>query len=105
MCCRFKKRHHKRRVIQPELVQVIAQYLQPGCQALLQTDIYELAVEMHDMFEASQFFRDKHTDRQIEGGYWMEDLGTIGQGIKTEREISVQRRGLPVFRSIFIREE
>ncbi|MEN9214629.1 MAG: tRNA (guanosine(46)-N7)-methyltransferase TrmB, partial [Gloeomargarita sp. DG_1_6_bins_138] len=36
----FKRKQQKRRVVQPDLVQVIADYLQPGGEVFLQSDVF-----------------------------------------------------------------
>lgn len=47
----FKRKHRKRRVVQPQLVAALAQLMAPGGRVLLQSDVEEVAVAMRDMFE------------------------------------------------------
>mmetsp|Transcript_11142 Transcript_11142/g.23250 ORF Transcript_11142/g.23250 Transcript_11142/m.23250 type:complete len:359 (-) Transcript_11142:459-1535(-) len=47
----FKKRHHKRRIVQPQLVDAVADVLPPGRQVFLQSDVREVAVAMREQFE------------------------------------------------------
>ncbi|KAG2500401.1 hypothetical protein HYH03_001972 [Edaphochlamys debaryana] len=51
----FKRRHHKRRVVQPQLVAAVRDVLQPGGRVLLQSDVEEVAVHMRNMFEKHAF--------------------------------------------------
>lgn len=66
----FKRRQHKRRVVQPQLVQDLAALLVPGAQILLQSDILMVAQEMLKYFEADPRFvnlagRGQFADRDI----------------------------------------
>eukprot|EP00967_Tisochrysis_lutea_P070272 scaffold92634_cov29-Tisochrysis_lutea.AAC.4 len=47
--CTPLAKHHKRRTLQPPLVQTLSKRLEPGGWLLLQTDVHELAVEMREM--------------------------------------------------------
>eukprot|EP00976_Prorocentrum_cordatum_P097683 1191088-Prorocentrum_minimum.AAC.1 len=47
----FKKRHHKRRIVQPGLVDAVADVLSPGRKVFLQSDVREVAVAMREQFE------------------------------------------------------
>lgn len=47
----FKKRHRKRRTVQPQLVEGIATLVAPGGHVLLQSDVKEVAEHMRDQFE------------------------------------------------------
>jgi tRNA (guanine-N7-)-methyltransferase len=90
----FKKRHQKRRVVQPEMVNVLAEYLTAGGTVLLQSDIEEVAVEMGDRFqEHSAFVR--------QSPEW---LDTNPLPVATEREQSTRSRGEPVYRTVFVKE-
>jgi tRNA (guanine-N7-)-methyltransferase len=89
----FKKRHMKRRVVQPELVAAIARYLAPDGEVFLQSDVEEVAIEMRDRFSTHPAFQSICQD-------W---LPVNPLPVSTEREISVLKRGLPVYRSLFKR--
>ncbi len=88
----FKRKQQKRRVVQPDLVAVIARYLQLGGEVFLQSDILEVALDMYAHFH-------NHPQFQIKGEY----LAANPLGIPTEREQSVLKRGLPVYRFLFQR--
>ncbi|XP_047323128.1 tRNA (guanine-N(7)-)-methyltransferase-like [Impatiens glandulifera] len=47
----FKKRHHKRRVLQTPLVDSIASRLMPGGQVFIQSDVFEVALDMRSQFD------------------------------------------------------
>lgn len=88
----FKNRHHKRRVVQPKLVDVLVEYLALSGQIFLQSDIESVAVEMRDRFAAKSLLSKLHQSM------WLE---TNPFNLPTEREISVRRRNLPVYRVLF----
>ncbi|MCS7292057.1 MAG: hypothetical protein RMI89_03665, partial [Gloeomargarita sp. SKYBB_i_bin120] len=82
----------KRRIVKPELVATIARYLQPGGDVFLQSDVQEVALEMFDYFR-------QHPAFVVAGEFLPENP----LGIPTERELSVLRRGLPVYRFLLRR--
>ncbi|GIL85930.1 hypothetical protein Vretimale_8993 [Volvox reticuliferus] len=47
----FKRRHHKRRVVQPQLVRALRDLMPPGGRLLLQSDVEELCAAMRNTFE------------------------------------------------------
>ncbi|MEM9771106.1 MAG: tRNA (guanosine(46)-N7)-methyltransferase TrmB [Cyanobacteria bacterium P01_D01_bin.73] len=86
----FKKRHQKRRVVQPPLVEELAMFLPMGAQVFLQSDVEEVAREMGDRFAANTAFQKTHD------GDWLPENPLP---VRTEREISVIKQGLPVYRT------
>jgi tRNA (guanine-N7-)-methyltransferase len=52
----FKRRQHKRRAVQPDLVETLAELMIPNGQVLMQSDIHMVASEMLKYFEASGKF-------------------------------------------------
>jgi tRNA (guanine-N7-)-methyltransferase len=89
----FKKRHAKRRLVQPELVNELATYLIPKGIVFLQSDVETVAREMCDRF-------DEHPAFHRRGETWLDDNPLP---ISTEREILTLSRGEPVYRAIFER--
>jgi tRNA (guanine-N7-)-methyltransferase len=88
----FKKRHQKRRVVQPELVQTFADYLPSGGQVILQSDVEALELDMCDrMAEHPAFARQ---------GDWLDHSPFPAQ---TDREVVTLERGDPVYRACFVR--
>jgi tRNA (guanine-N7-)-methyltransferase len=92
----FKTRHAKRRVVQPELVADLANYLPVGGVVFLQSDMEFIAVEMRDHFAENPHFQ------RIGTGEW---LAENPLSVPTERELSTQNRGEPVYRALFERVE
>lgn len=90
----FKNRHAKRRVVQPELVIEIAQYLPSGGEVFLQSDLEWVAQEMCDRFSEHPAFEQAQAE-------WIEPNPL---GVSTEREVSTLSKGLPVHRAIFVRQ-
>ena len=87
----FKKRHQKRRVVQPALVQALATYLPVGGRVILQSDVEEVALEMCDRFSENAAFQRTAQD-------W---LAVSPFPAQTDREELTLGKGLPVFRAIF----
>ena len=90
----FKTRHAKRRVVQPELVADLANYLAVGGLVFLQSDMEFVAVEMRDRFAVHPAFE------KIGTGEW---LAENPLPVPTEREIGTQKKGEPVYRALFER--
>lgn len=88
----FKRKQQKRRVVQPDLVQVIADYLQAGGEVFLQSDVFEVAVAMYGHFR-------EHPQFQTQGEF----LSANPLGVPTERELAVLQKGLPVYRFLLKR--
>jgi tRNA (guanine-N7-)-methyltransferase len=88
----FKKKHNKRRVVQPDLVTLLVDYLAVGGEIFLQSDIKEVAVEMRDRFAANSDLTPKHSQE------WLE---TNPFNVPTERELYVLGQNLPVYRALF----
>jgi tRNA (guanine-N7-)-methyltransferase len=89
----FKKRHHKRRVTQPELVQQLAEGLPGGGIVFLQSDVLEVEQDMCDRFSESPHF-------QRQGDDWLQENP---MPVPTERERVTQAKGEPVYRALYKR--
>jgi len=87
----FKKRHQKRRVVQPQVVELLAQYLILGGTVMLQSDVEEVEVDMCDRFQAHPTFT--RTDLN-----W---LAANPFPVPTEREQFTLDKGEPVYRAVF----
>ncbi|XP_022682101.1 uncharacterized protein LOC101756105 isoform X1 [Setaria italica] len=98
----FKKRHHKRRVLQPPLVDSITKNLCLGGQVLIQSDVLEVAADMRERFDGYSDIlehvdcvdKDLHCDN--EG--WLLDNP---MGIRTEREIHAELEGATIYRRMY----
>jgi len=92
----FKTRHAKRRVVQPELVAELANYLAVCGVVFLQSDMEFVAVEMCDRFAENPAFT------KIGTGEW---LAENPLPVPTERELATQKKGEPIYRALFVRQE
>jgi tRNA (guanine-N7-)-methyltransferase len=95
----FKSYHAKRRVVNTDLVRVLAKHLAPGTgQVFLQSDVQSVLDDMRQQFAAHPaHFADQgvgHVD-----GYYPHNVFDT----PTEREVSVLEKGLPVYRALFLR--
>lgn len=87
----FKRRHQKRRVVQPEMVTDLAAAMVEGGAVLVQSDVLDVAREMCDRFDANALFQRVQID-------WLADNPLP---IATERELSTLKQGQPVYRMVF----
>lgn len=85
----FKKKHAKRRMVNRELVETLEKHLADAGKIFVQTDIEFLAQEIFALFE-EKFVRIEVSENPFP--------------VKTEREISVENRDLPIFRAIFAKK-
>lgn len=96
----FKKKHHKRRVLQPSLLLAFAAALgggkRPGGQLFLQSDVLALIAPMVALCEASGCFDRPRGDRRP----WREGNPLP---VATERERHVLEQGLPIYRVLYER--
>ena len=93
-----KKKHHKRRVLQPQLLLAIAAALEPGRQLFLQSDVLEVIEPMVALSEASGCFCRPAGDARP----WR---ATNPLPVPTERETYVITQGLPVYRVLYERND
>ena len=85
----FKKKHAKRRMVNAELVETLEKHLADSGKVFVQTDIEFLAEEMFALFE-ERFKKNEISENPFP--------------VKTERELSVENRQLPVFRASFVKK-
>lgn len=90
----FKKRHQKRRVVQPELVSVLAELMPEGGMVWLQSDIEAVCEEMCDRFDENPNF--KRDGSMHHDTMWLPDSPFPAQ---TDREQVTQEKGLPIYRA------
>lgn len=86
----FKKRHAKRRMVNAGLVATVVDKLARGGKVFVQTDMEFLAEEMFALFREDERLSEIETSENP-------------FPVKTEREISVEDRALPVYRKLFTR--
>ena len=94
----FKKKHRKRRVLQPALLLAIAAALAPGRQLFLQSDVPAVIDPMVALCEASGCFERPENDARP----WRADNPLP---LPTERETYVLQQGLPVYRVLYERND
>ena len=90
----FKKRHHKRRVIQSSFLDVLARKLVPGGEFHLMTDFTPIGEDSLEIFEGRPEFEN------LEGPGKFAKSSTTG--IMSEREVTHMRRGDPISRLHYI---
>lgn len=92
----FKSRHHKRRVLQSDLLQALAAALPEGGELFLQSDVTAVIEPMVALTEACGWFLRPPED----GRPWRDDNPLP---VATERERIVLAHGLPVYRVLYRR--
>ena len=92
----FKKKHHKRRVLQPALLLALAEALAPGGELFIQSDVLAVITPMVHLIEASSCFDRPPDDSRP----WRADNPLP---VPTERETYVLAQGLPVYRVLYRR--
>lgn len=95
----FKKRHQKRRVVQPELVAVLAELMPVGAVVWLQSDIEEVAVEMCDRFDEYRAALEGSPAFVRDGSGWLAESPFPA---RTDRERVGVEKGLPVYRARYV---
>jgi len=95
----FKKRNFKKRVVKDDLVKTLMHFSEKGVELFLQSDVKEVLDDMRCIF------------RDVGKGYFEDDIHNLEEylndnplGVRTEREISVQDKGLPVYRTLLRRK-
>lgn len=87
----FKKRHAKRRMVNAELVETVVDKLAANGRVFVQTDIEFLADEMFELFRQEK----RLSETPIDANPFP---------VKTEREKAVEDKGLPVYRTLFVKK-
>ena len=93
----FKKRHHKRRLMDEELARDIHEVLAPGGELLFQSDVWEVALDALAVLEsAEELFENQ-------AGPW--SFWRAGQpfGARSWREQHCEEEGLPIWRILYRR--
>ncbi|XP_016464312.1 uncharacterized protein LOC107787276 isoform X2 [Nicotiana tabacum] len=98
----FKKKHHKRRVVQKPLVESITNNLAHGGQVFIQSDVLDVAVDMRNYFDD---LPDKlvHID-SVDPSLPCDSDGWVlnnPMGIRTEREIHAEFEGCKIYRRVY----
>ena len=96
----FKKKHHKRRVLQPALLLALAAALAPGKRLFVQSDVLAVIEPMLAVIDASGCFQPSGDAAGAGAEAW---LPHNPLPLPTERETLVLGQGLPVYRRLFQR--
>ncbi|XP_059649035.1 uncharacterized protein LOC132294990 [Cornus florida] len=98
----FKKKYHKRRVLQKPLVDSIVDSLTPGGQVFIQSDVLEVALDMRNHFDTASaellHFNNINPTMLCDNEGW---LLTNPMGIRTEREIHAEFEGAKIYRRMY----
>ncbi len=84
----YKKKHHKRRMVNENIVETVVKHLKHSGGIFIQTDVDFLAEEMFAAFRANENLREIEVDANP-------------FPVKTEREIAVEEKKLLIYRRIF----
>ncbi|MEM6252200.1 MAG: tRNA (guanosine(46)-N7)-methyltransferase TrmB [Cyanobacteria bacterium P01_D01_bin.156] len=100
----FKKRHQKRRVVQPQLVADLAEFMQTGAWIWLQSDVETVAEDMVSAFAENPEFQRSFTPPVLAppnaSGPWLSENPLPAM---TDRERVTINQGKPVYRALFIK--
>jgi len=128
----FKRKHHKRRVVNDALIKVVSEVIADDGYFFVQSDVEEASAQMRDRIDAFPHLfrrvgeyspRDPllNADRVRTGEgeeYWTPDgkralpggsdygdwkIGPNPLGVPTEREVQNEALGLPIYRALFKR--
>jgi tRNA (guanine-N7-)-methyltransferase len=92
----FKRRHHKRRVVDAALARAMASRLGAGGELLFQSDIWDVALDAMAALEAEPGLSNR-------AGAWSFWRGGNPYGARSRREAWCEERGLPIWRIAYSR--
>ena len=84
----YKKKHAKRRMVKENLVETVVGHLRIAGKIFIQTDVDFLAEEMFELFRENAHLCEV-------------EVAENPFQVKTEREIAVEEKGLPIYRAMF----
>ncbi|MBZ0233115.1 MAG: hypothetical protein K8M05_12360 [Deltaproteobacteria bacterium] len=88
----FKRRHEKRRMVDDALVVGIAEIAKAGAEVLVQSDVWDVALDAMEAFERrDELFANV-------GGAWSFWRGGNPYGVRSWREQNAEETGLPIWR-------
>ncbi len=93
----FKRRHHNRRVVNPELVEVLLAKLRPRGELFFQSDVFDVALDALAVLESSPGLRNV-------AGPWS-FLRDNPYQVKSLREVRCEERGMRIWRMLYTRLE
>ncbi|HEX2570878.1 MAG TPA: tRNA (guanosine(46)-N7)-methyltransferase TrmB [Polyangia bacterium] len=95
----FKRRHHKRRVMTPEVARVLAEQLSPGGILFFQSDVFDLALEAMVVLEEVG----ETLGLRNQAGPWS-FIRDNPWNAKSLREVRCEERGMRIWRLLYRRE-
>ena len=93
----FKKRHHKRRVIQPEFINMLSNLMQKGSLIFIKTDVKDLFDDMDYIITSNSNFK------KINQKYFNYSESFNPNKVLTNREKYVIANHLDIFQEIYIK--
>ncbi len=93
----FKRRHRKRRMIDEVLARAIHHVMRPGGELLVQSDVWEVALDALALFEGLD---DLFANREGEWSFWKQGNP---YGARSWREEHCEAEGLPIWRIWYTR--
>ncbi len=94
----FKRRHQKRRVLQPSLLLSLVKALNVNCKLFIQSDLFAVIKPMTLLVELSSCF----SRFEDINGIWLDQNPF---SISTERETYSLSKGMQVYRALYIRND
>ena len=95
----FKARHQKRRVVQPDLVRVLADHLPKDGWLWMQSDVLDVAQDMRETVRTTE--PDRLQDAVEDFDDWTVEKPSLLANVATERERSSAELNRPVYRCLF----
>lgn len=88
----FKRKHHKRRMVDGTLAAAVAEVTRPGGDVFIQTDVWDVALDAIDAFERAD---DAYENLAGEWTFWRAGNPF---GARSWREQNAEETGLPIWR-------
>ena len=91
----FKRRHHKRRLMDAELARAIHTVLAPGGELLFQSDVWDIALDAMGVLDAAD---DLFVNQAGPWSFWR---AGNPYGVRSWREQHCEEAGLPIWRLLY----
>jgi tRNA (guanine-N7-)-methyltransferase len=96
----FKRRHHKRRVLTPEVARILIHQLAPGGLLFFQSDVFDLALEAMAVLEEVG----ETMGLRNQAGPWS-FITANPWAAKSLREVRCEERGMRIWRLLYLRDD
>jgi len=93
----FKRKHHKRRMVDDTLAAAVAEVTRAGAEVFIQTDVWEVALDALDAFERAD---DVYENCAGAWSFWRRGNPF---GARSWREQNAEETGLPIWRLLYRR--